>query len=144
MHAADKILGRRKTMKSAIFLLASALAASAVPAWAEDWHNASNYPARAVAFNFGSGVLDSNHSVRFGSWTVSFGAHGLPTMIAKDSGGKYYVTGFPPYPLVCTNAVSGQAGCAIFLYLTNPNRCDLAADDFHFSIPCPASITFQR
>ena len=48
----------------------------------------------------------------------------LAAEIAKDSGGKYYVTAFPPYPLVCTNAVSGQAGCAIFLYLTNPNRCD--------------------
>jgi hypothetical protein len=129
-------------MKSATFLLASVLAASAAPAWAEDWHNASNYPARAVAFNFGSGVLDSNHSVRFGSWTVSFGAHGLPTMLAKEGGSKYYVTA--DQPLVCTNAVSGKAVCAIYLILTSPEQCTLDTDNFHLSIPCPTSITFQR
>jgi hypothetical protein len=144
MHAASKMQGRFKPMKRVTVLVIFVLTASVVGARADDWHNESNYPARVVAFNFGSSILDQNHSARFGSWIVSFGAHGLPTMIAKDSGGKYYVTGFPPYPLICTNAVSGQAGCAIFLYLTNPNRCNLAADDFHFSIPCPTSITFER
>jgi hypothetical protein len=61
-------------MKRAKVLMISALAVSTMPAWADDWHDPTNYPAKVVAFNFGSGVLNSNHSMRFGSWTVSFSA----------------------------------------------------------------------
>jgi hypothetical protein len=83
-------------MKTAAVLLTYALAVLAAPAWADDWHGDTNYPARVVAFTFGSGVLNSNHSVRFGAWTVSFGAQGFHTVyIQKNAGYSWYHTENP-------------------------------------------------
>jgi hypothetical protein len=136
-------------MKRATFLMLSVLTISTVPAWADDWHDPSNYPARVVAFNFGSGVLDSNHSVRFGSWAVSFGAQGLPTMVGTNGGGgRSWTASFPPPTLVCNNAVLGQTGCTIVLTL--PDTCfigfvpPLDTNVQTLTIPCPTSVIFQH
>jgi hypothetical protein len=138
-------------MKKAMFLLVSALAIAAAPARAADWHDPTNYPARVLAFTFGSSVLDADHSVRFGSWTVSFGAHGLPTMVGTNGGeGKSWTAAFPPPTLVCINAVLGQTGCTIVLSALNPDTCfigfapALDANVQTLTIPCPTSVTFQH
>jgi hypothetical protein len=130
-----------------------ALAAPAVPAWADDWHGDANYPARVVAFTFGAGVLDSNHPVWFGAWTVSFGAQGFQTIYIQDGGinGSWYNTGNPA-TLACANAVAGKTGCAMFLYPKSPTRSefcmmallpDIGGVD-NFKIPCPTGVKFQR
>src|SRR5258708_892998 len=95
-------------MKKAAVLLTWALAVSAAPAWANDWHGDTNYPARVAAFTFGSGVLNSNHSVRFGAWTVSFNGQAFQTIYIQSTPTlNWYHTG-KPYSLICANAVLGQ------------------------------------
>jgi hypothetical protein len=138
-------------MKRVVVLMVYALAVSTVPALADDWHDPINYPAQVTAFNFGSGVLNSNHSVRFGSWTISFGAHGSPTMRETNGGnGRSWTASFPPPALVCANSVLGRTGCTIVLSALNPDFCmigfvpPLDANVQTLKIPCPTSLTFQH
>jgi hypothetical protein len=154
-HRPDAIFSERtgESMKRAAVLLACALAFSAAPAWADDWHGDTNYPARVVAFTFGAGVLNSKHSVRFGAWTVSFGARGSQTVYIQDTAAvKWYHTG-RPMTLICANAVLGQTGCAMFLVpanaANNSDNCRIALEPDiggvdSFAIPCPTSVTFQH
>jgi hypothetical protein len=127
-----------------------------LPAWADDWHAANNYPSRAVAFTFGSAVLDANHSVRFGSWTVSFDAQGFQDMFIPP-GYEWYAAGgyYPATHMVCANARLGRTGCNMFLYPAGccgspqaGDRCALALNPIgdlqKVDIPCPTDITFQR
>jgi hypothetical protein len=155
MHGADRMICKRVgslkpfgEMMKRVFLTC-ALTVLAVSARADDWHDATNYPARVAAFTFGSQVLDSNHSVHFGSWTVSYGAQGLPTMRGTNgSDGTSWTAAFPPPALVCANAVLGRTGCTIIL--TNPDLCSIAfvpaldANIQTLKIPCPTSVAFQR
>jgi hypothetical protein len=141
-------------MKKAAVLLAGALAVSALPAWASDWHDQTNYPARATAFTFIAGGLDSNHSVRFGSWTVSFDPQRLPLMQAFGAGDNLYYapvnTANDTLALLCSNAVVGQARCTFWLNPAKPNKpndwCGLVIMGVGqpLTIPCPRNITFQR
>lgn len=127
-----------------LFVLLVGLLVCSTPAWADDWHDAANYPARVVSFNFGSDVLDQTHPMRFGSWTVSFGAYGLPTMINKI---QYFTTTFPPFTLMCTNAVRGQEPCAMMLTPASSGtseKCTLDGNDDMIPMPCPTSITFEH
>lgn len=134
-------------------VLISALAFSTMPAWANDWQDQANYPARVTTFTFSSGVLDSNHSVRFGSWTVSFDPQHLPLVMAFGAGdGLYYAPaniGNDALALLCTNAVVGQARCTFWLNPAKPNKpydwCGLIMiPGPPLTIPCPTSITFKR
>jgi len=115
-------------------------------AWASDWHDTSNYPGRAVAFNFNGVVLDQNSPVRFGSWTVSFGPAGPP--ILMDKGGTIWTVTDRPQsaqPMSCVNTVLGRVGCFLtFGYREPPNVCRLITNDQTITIPCPTEVTFQR
>ena len=91
--------------------------------------------------------------MRFGAWTVSFGAQGFQTVYIQDGGvsGSWYNTG-NPVTMVCANAVVGHTDCAMFLYPVSPNRRELCMMSLqpniggvdNFKIPCPTSVTFQR
>jgi hypothetical protein len=121
--------------------------------WADDWRDNSNYPAKAISMTFGSGVLDSSHSVRFGSWTVSYGPD-LPLMNAWSSPpNSYYATQHDPgTPLVCSNPVLGQDWCILQLSPGPPwgpsgIGCFLRMyKDMNnmIIVPCPTSIAFQH
>jgi hypothetical protein len=141
-------------MKKALVLTVFALAISALSVWADDWHDPANYPARAIAFTFGSQVLDSRHSVRFGSWTVSFGTQGLPLVEAFGAGDHLY---YAPVnksdgnmSLVCANAVRGREWCTLWFNPAKPNKsndwCGLVIGSVGvpITIPCPTSVTFQE
>jgi hypothetical protein len=152
-----------KTLCLGLVLFAFAGTALAQTAWADDWQDASNYPAKAISITFE--VLDSTHSVRFGNWTVSYRPD-LPIMY--DNGappGTYINTArLPgrPNPLVCTNPIVGQEPCFLMLLPGPPQghgpHCSLVAsnaplDTTNFdsiigsqeiAIPCPTSITFQH
>jgi hypothetical protein len=143
-------------MKRITFLVASALAASAIPAsppaWADDWHGVTNYPAQVSAFTFGSGVLSANHPVHFGAWTVSFGAQSVQTVYVQQTAGYSWFHTGKPYSLICANAVLGQTTCAMWLQPASQNSVEackmallpnLGTVDL-LPIPCPTSITFQR
>jgi hypothetical protein len=134
-------------------VVASALAASAIPAWADDWHGVTNYPARVSAFTFGSGVLSANHPVHFGAWTVSFGAESVRTVYAQhlSAGYSWFYTGKPD-SLICANVVLGQTTSAMWLQPASQNSLEackvallpnLRTVDM-LPIPCPTSITFER
>jgi hypothetical protein len=148
----QEVAQSRESMKAAAALLTCALAIPA-PAWADDWHGDTNYPARVAAFTFGSGVLNSTHSVRFGAWTVSFSGQGVQTVYIQSTPTlNWYHTG-KPYSLICANAVLGQTSCAMWLIPAKPpnNRdvCKMAllpaiGTIDMLEIPCPTSITFQR
>lgn len=142
-------------MKRAIRLLAYGFAAFATPASADDWHSEANYPARIIAFSFGSATLDQNHTVNFGSWTVSFNQEGPPIYQAVHyylTGGTQYSSasrGDSAYGLVCTNAIQGSMNCS--LYLQPPSDrdprdyCGLRIGaSTTFLIACPDSVTFQH
>ena len=140
-------------MKIAKVLMISALAVSTMPAWADDWHDSINYPAQVVAFNFASGVLNSNHSVRFGSWTVSFDPQRLPLVMAFGTGdGLYYAPtniANDTLALLCSNAVAGKVRCTFWLNPAKPNKpndwCGLIMiSGPPLTIPCPTSITLKR
>jgi hypothetical protein len=140
-------------MKIATIVVACAFVVSAAPAWADDWHGDTNYPARVVAFTFSSGTLDANLPVRFGAWTVAFNPQGFQTVSIQDGGvsGSWYNTGRPA-TLVCANAVAGETGCAMFLYPMSSNRRESCLMSLqpniggidNFKIPCPTSVTFQH
>jgi hypothetical protein len=150
--AAGSCAKQGESMKAAAALLTCALAISA-PAWADDWHGDTNYPARVAAFTFGSGLLNSNHSVRFGAWTVSFNGQGVQTVYIQSTPTlNWYHTG-KPYSLICANAVLGQTSCAMWLIPAKPpnsrDTCKMAllpaiGTIDMLEIPCPTSITFQR
>jgi hypothetical protein len=131
-------------------LAAVALVMTTSSTWAEDWHAASNYPARAIAFQFGSGTLDRTHSIRFGSWTVSFRPQEIPIMSKMAASGTYGTQNRSDgtMALVCANAVAGQSACAIAVSSAQQGRrqdaCTLLIfPETSLPIPCPTSITFQ-
>jgi hypothetical protein len=140
-------------MKKTAVLLLCVLAISATPAWTEDWHGDNNYPAQASAFTFANGVLSSNHPVRFGAWTVSFGAQALQTVYKQNAAATSWYHTANPYTLVCANAVLGQTSCQMWLVPANStNNRDVCKMALHpdlgnvdtFVIPCPTGITFQH
>jgi hypothetical protein len=136
----DQILRVFKFLQQ-LALGASFLIISAT-AQADDWRSQSNYPARISAFAFDTGSLDSSHSIRIGSWTISF-AQGPPIVVSLPQY-KYYVTQFPPWQLICSNSISGQIGCALELSYDNPEHCTIVSNDFQFPVPCPTSVSFQQ
>jgi hypothetical protein len=150
----------RLRLTSAVLVYAVLVVAS-TPASAADWHDMSNYPARVVAFNFGSAVLDQNHPMRFGAWTVSFSG-GLPIIDSIGGGAKWMTTPRNDennLPFTCANSVSGEFACFMTLIIgtpgsNNPNLPDHdwcavttkqnGHDGLKIPIPCPTSITFQQ
>jgi hypothetical protein len=148
-----------ETLKKAAFLLAFFLAAAAAPAWAADWHDKSNYPARAISITFPSGVLDANHSVRFGAWTVSFDGGALPIMELRLGGiSVMSLTADSNPALTCANSVSGTFSCYFTLTIGTPgstspfmpdhDTCAFTTqqngkDILPVGVPCPNSIAFQ-
>jgi hypothetical protein len=140
-----------RKLKLAAALVGGALAIMTSAALADDWHDQTNYPARAVAFYFGSQVLDQNHSVRFGSWTVSFPSRGFAMRAVNNAGYVWFAsaTADSSTPLVCANAVAGQAQCSIWLLppsqYKSQDECDIVMNPAtRLPIPCPTNIQFQR
>jgi hypothetical protein len=143
-------------MRKIIVLAVCCVAVSSVAARADDWRGPANYPARVVAFAWsgGAAVLDVNHPATFGSWTIAFPASGLPLMeMTTNRFGLFYDTqknADGTLPLICTNAVSGQHGCTIWLTPAQGSTgeaCSLVLDIptmFPLSIACPSDVTFQR
>jgi hypothetical protein len=139
-------------MKKILILLQGFLlfAVSPAPTWASDWHGVTNYPARVSAFTFSSGVLSPNHPVRFGAWTVSFGAQSSQTIYVQQTGGYSWFHTGKPYSLICANSVLGQTTCAMWLEPASQRtaeRCRMAllpnlGTIDTLDIPCPTSVTF--
>jgi hypothetical protein len=148
-----------ETLKKAALLLSATLALAAVQARAADWHDKSNYPARAISITFPSGVLDANHPVRFGAWTVSFDGGALPIMELRLGGiSVMSLTADSEPALTCANSVSGTFSCYFTLTIGSPgstspfmpdhDTCGFTTqqngkDILPVGIPCPSGIAFQ-
>ncbi len=137
---------------SSVCAIVAAGLALAHPAIAEDWRDQANYPARVTSITFGTQVLAVGHPVKFGSWTVSFGPDGLPIFgkpFSPNSFTSMDVSGSTGHhaPLVCSNAVIGQAWCQMNLNsqgAQNPTEsCNLATPSGFIPIACPTEIAFQ-
>jgi hypothetical protein len=98
---------------------------------------ADDLPARVAAIVFESHpgcdpcVIDATHTMRYGAWTVSYGAK---SPIARpNSCGPRCVTNIRIENLICTNSVEGQLGCGMtvaqFNYKGRTNYCFLYTDD---------------
>lgn len=135
-------------MKSAICLLVCSFGISATAACADDWHSQANYPARAISISFGSDILDANHSVTFGSYTVAFAQ---PSPIIQHFVNAFgYSFGFASDQLTCTNALAGTRPCEMSFSPAGqggvPNdHCSIMPTGFgQIPIPCPSDIAFQH
>jgi hypothetical protein len=135
-------------MRSGFCFLVLVLGALASSAAASDWHAEANYPARIAAFQFGGNVLDATHTIKFGSWTVSFNADGPPIyqVFHYQGGGMNYSSasrGNSSYGLVCSNSISGSFNCAI-VFSPTTGACALAiGNNQPLPIDCPTDVTFQ-
>ncbi len=137
-----------------------------------DWRNPIHYPTLVAAIQWNEQRLDANTSVRFGSWTVWFGA---PTHVASyvqfgaaDAGFIYImgervvgksVTGHGDRlrgkSLRCINAAAGESTCSLDFDLRVGGACQMNIwyvsgsthypdKDQHLRIPCPQALEFVR
>lgn len=106
----------------------------------------ADFPARVKAVAFKTNVLDADHSVSWGRWTVSFD---------KDSPVAYWLKcgsgncdgGFTINKLICTNSVSGQKSCFL-LFIFDRRRgsiCNLSisGESENIGIRCPVDVKFE-
>jgi hypothetical protein len=121
--------------------------ATAHQAKADDWRQLSNYPSVVQALQLDGFPMDQNHSITWGSWSVTFGST-LP--VAR------YNT-HPETPgvcaaveisgLECNNAVDGRKVCSMTL---SPNcggkeGCAIGGTGgLPIVVHCPTNITFKR
>lgn len=111
---------------------------------------AADFPARVKAVVFKKDVvLDADHSVSLGKWTISFdGEPPIAEWKFQGANSKYQYYGFE-IDLVCTNSVLGQSPCILVFEVEPEAACGLRIkklekDSFQLGIPCPADVQFEK
>lgn len=93
-----------------------------IPALAADWvtmfENPTLWPANLRALTFPNGsVLDAQHTLTFGSWTVTFDD---PPTVGRTSNQAQFPDGLHVRGLTCSNPVSGEHECGLDLLVGPP------------------------
>lgn len=127
-----------------VAVLGMYLAWQLADAEAQTWLRLSpaQFPARVKAIVFeGGNVLDANHRVRWGQWTVGFGSE--PPIAYYDPEVE-----FRPWirvtNLICTNPVAGSSKCTLLLFYYLDQRithCRL--NEPNVQLRCPSDLRLE-
>lgn len=125
---------------------------SAAQADWKDWTtmlSAANFPTRlsAIYFQHGKLMMDANRTVKWGSWTVSFGERTPLADYYQGTGiRKIIIT------LRCANPSAGEHDCTMFLIRVSAgsdrfSQCEVAVNatpSYNFHINCPSHLLVEE
>jgi hypothetical protein len=99
--------------------------------WITMFQDPAAWPTRLRSMTFENGItLDASHTIRYGTWTVEFGAS-TPVVVRETYSGQPSCGDLQIHGLKCSNSVTGPQACDFVLMMgSSPQRMRSSASCF--------------